>query len=171
MKNYDKIILNSNDISENIIEKRRYALNEITKEVDFSKVENLFIDATRKCREKAKKIYESLPEEIKNSEDWIITGYLKAYPDEGDPVLNKVFSSSNPFYKGEKFRVFCIYNKDTAQETLYNPEEFKITLMPWNVQVWNELYLFVCLCKFPAQDIMKIIEVYSEVVLEYYGED
>lgn len=166
MRNFDKIILESDDISEDIIESRRIILNENTKEVDFSKVEELFILATRECREKAKKLFEVLPKDIRESENWYITGYLKIYPEKENPVLEKVFSSSNPFYRGEKFRIFCI-DKNTAKETLYNPDEFKITLMPWNIQVWNELYLFACICKFPAQDIMKITEIDSEITLTY----
>lgn len=83
---------------------------------------------------------------------------MKAYTENESEILENVFSGLNPFYQGEQF------------EVLYHPEEFKITLMPWNIQIWNELFLFICLCKLPAQDIMKITKIYTEVVFDYYGE-
>ena len=169
LEELEKIINTSTNIPEEVIEERRELIDDLTPTVDFSDVEELFITATRNCRRKAKKIYESLSKDLIESEKWCIKGYLKAYTEDESEILENVFSGLNPFYRGEQFEVFS-FKKDDVDEVLYHPEEFKITLMPWNIQIWNELYLFICLCKFPAQDIMKITKIYTEVVFNYYGE-
>lgn len=162
LEDLEKIILESDNIPEEVILERQYLLNDSTKEVDFSSIENLFIKSIRRCKEKAKKIYECLPNNI---EDWYITGKLNILPET--ELLSKLFSRSNPFYKEEKFEIF-LCSKNDAKEILYNQKESKITLMPWKVQVLNELYIFTCLHKFPAQDLLGIKEIHTEVVLECY---
>lgn len=165
LEELEKIILESDNIPEDVILERQYILNDLIGEIDLSEVEELFIESTRKCREKAKKIYECLSEDIKNSKNWCITGKFKIYTET--ELLSKLFSSSNPYYKKEDFEVF-LCSKDDVNEVLYNPDEFKITLMPWNIQVCNELYIFVCLHKFPALDLLGIEKIYTEVIFEYY---
>ena len=78
LEELEKIILESDNIPEEVILERQHLLNDLTKEIDFSGIENLFIKSIGRCKEKAKKLYECLPNNI---EDLYKSGKLNKLPE------------------------------------------------------------------------------------------
>lgn len=173
LKEYEEIVLKSYNIPFDVVIDRQYRLDEqiastITTR-DLAKVENLFIMAELECREKVKKIYNKLLDDIKPLNNWKIIGKFIFILDENEKEVIKIlFSKLNPCFKDGYYKPYII-SKDNIKKILepYNKTYLPLKRPLEGLMVQEDISFLHRFCDFPLSDIMRIKKIYTKVTLEY----